>query len=543
MNNNRLTSWPKKIGLVVFGIVLTFVLLEIFLRLGGFLFLRLQENKNQFSLKRGGEVRILCLGESTTALGGDNSYPRQLETILNSSQSPHKFTVINKGIPATTTTQIVTRIKEYLDTYQPQIAVAMMGINDPAGALFDAKNARSNPLTNFAKDLRIYKLFKLLVAHLRHRATDKALKKLDAKLAQIEAQIAAHPNSFDYTKLAGFYRAERKWDQERATLVKALALNPRNYEALAALATNYQRGGDYGRALPLFQMMIKATPPQSEAQALAYNRLAETYQLNGQSEEAVAVYQSAIQNFTSRDIGSYGGLAEIYLDSGKTKEALALLEKQIQISPGGTGAYIKLAHCYRTTGQIDKAQALLQEAIRRSPSSAVLYNELGAILVENKKFTEAQIMLEKSLTLSREDFEGDSKGIYTNLAAAYEALGKKDEAAKLRGYLKNISSDYSGETYGNYQKVRKALSDRGVRMVVAQYPIRSLAPLKAMLEPSGDIVFVDNEKIFKEAVSQRSYDYYFTDRFSGDFGHCTPAGNHLLAQNIANAILKIAPNQ
>jgi len=35
-----------------------------------------------------------------------------------------------------------------------------------------------------------------------------------------------------------------------------------------------------------------------------------------------------------------------------------------------------------------------------------------------------------------------------------------------------------------------------------------------------------------------SYNDYFTDMFAGDFGHCTRKGNRLLAENIANVILK-----
>jgi hypothetical protein len=62
--------------------------------------------------------------------------------------------------------------------------------------------------------------------------------------------------------------------------------------------------------------------------------------------------------------------------------------------------------------------------------------------------------------------------------------------------------------------------------------------LKEILGYSKDIIFVDNEKIFKDALKEESPKEYFTDMFAGDFGHCTPKGNRLLAQNIADAILK-----
>ena len=50
-------------------------------------------------------------------------------------------------------------------------------------------------------------------------------------------------------------------------------------------------------------------------------------------------------------------------------------------------------------------------------------------------------------------------------------------------------------------------------------------------------MFVDNEKVFKEAIRKSSYREYFSDLFAGDFGHCTPKGYGLLAKNIASVVL------
>jgi len=61
--------------------------------------------------------------------------------------------------------------------------------------------------------------------------------------------------------------------------------------------------------------------------------------------------------------------------------------------------------------------------------------------------------------------------------------------------------------------------------------------LKKMLEDRENIVFVDNETVFKEALKQGKYGNCFTDSFGGEFGHCTPKGNRLLAENIGNIIL------
>lgn len=73
----------QKLLMVIFGLLLGALLIESGLRLGGFIYLSLQKYRNRISLMQHGAFRIICLGDSTTAIGGDDSYPGQLEKILN----------------------------------------------------------------------------------------------------------------------------------------------------------------------------------------------------------------------------------------------------------------------------------------------------------------------------------------------------------------------------------------------------------------------------------------------------------------------------
>jgi hypothetical protein len=105
------TTFLQKFYLFFFAFGVTLLILEVGLRLGGWAFLLLQEKHNRGNINSDVEYRILCLGESTTALGGENAYPAQLERILNSHPNARKFKVINKGFPATTTDQILAKVR------------------------------------------------------------------------------------------------------------------------------------------------------------------------------------------------------------------------------------------------------------------------------------------------------------------------------------------------------------------------------------------------------------------------------------------------
>jgi len=99
-------------------------------------------------------------------------------------------------------------------------------------------------------------------------------------------------------------------------------------------------------------------------------------------------------------------------------------------------------------------------------------------------------------------------------------------------------SCYKSITINSYRKLKEILDKRSTRLVCVQYPMSSLEPLKKIFGGQEGIVFVDNEKIFKDAVRKDGYRAYFKDIFGGGFGHCTDKGNRLLTENIARVILK-----
>ncbi len=92
------------------------------------------------------------------------------------------------------------------------------------------------------------------------------------------------------------------------------------------------------------------------------------------------------------------------------------------------------------------------------------------------------------------------------------------------------------ETVGNFHKMRNLLNARDTRLVIMQYPLRALEPLQKIFDPGDDIIFVDNESLFKEALTKGDFEDLFVDRFAGDFGHCTKKGNRMIAENIAKAM-------
>jgi len=72
-----------------------------------------------------------------------------------------------------------------------------------------------------------------------------------------------------------------------------------------------------------------------------------------------------------------------------------------------------------------------------------------------------------------------------------------------------------------------------------EYPARDAQPLRDLFAGADDVVVVDNEQTFLRASAERPLKETYLDLFAGIFGHMTPAGQKLLATNVADAVESI----
>jgi hypothetical protein len=129
---------------------------------------------------------------------------------------------------------------------------------------------------------------------------------------------------------------------------------------------------------------------------------------------------------------------------------------------------------------------------------------------------------------------------YGTISLLYEEMGKPELARAYAEKADRLRSEKLNPiTVQNYRRLKSILDKKGIRLVCVQYPMRPVELLKKIFQDEEEkVIFVDNEKIFRDVVKKDDYSAYFIDASIGDFGHCTEKGNRLLAENIANTILK-----
>jgi lysophospholipase L1-like esterase len=127
-----LTRVLARVGLVLIGLAMAVLLLELSLQLGS-LFVDAPIEPGTMSWKAG-DHRILALGDSNTygvwlRERDRESYPAQLERIWNDGQRPPAH-VLNLGYPGTNSSRLLGLYPEFIDAFDPDVALVMIGVND-----------------------------------------------------------------------------------------------------------------------------------------------------------------------------------------------------------------------------------------------------------------------------------------------------------------------------------------------------------------------------------------------------------------------------
>jgi hypothetical protein len=146
-------------GFSLAALTLFLLVAEGVIRLTGLALLAPSDLRNSVKPEDGSKLRILALGESTTAdffAANTLSWPRLLEEKLRNQGVNAR--VYNKGISGTNTSLIASRLPEYLEEFRPHIVVSMMGVNDGGDIVFGGYE--SSRLALWVSQIRLWKMMK-----------------------------------------------------------------------------------------------------------------------------------------------------------------------------------------------------------------------------------------------------------------------------------------------------------------------------------------------------------------------------------------------
>lgn len=210
------------------------------------------------------------------------------------------------------------------------------------------------------------------------------------------------------------------------------------------------------------------------------------------------------------DWASHSGLTELYRARGRHGEAEKVLRRSAARAPSVDWPRVLLAETLLLQDKAPEAETLLWEVLRRSSDPDMVNRVLLSL-----------------------DGVYRSRGRPELIGEAYRQV----VAFETRGaQARTAAAGVSPATTVNYRLLREMLRERGIRLVAVQYPTLPAAALRAVFPDPEGVLFVENRDGFSRALREGGYGSVFRDRSFGGWGHCTAAGDRLIAESVARAI-------
>ncbi|MFA5090970.1 MAG: tetratricopeptide repeat protein [Candidatus Omnitrophota bacterium] len=417
-------SFSKKILLVIAGVFFCFLILEAGLRLGGLILLALEEHRNTASAQKG-YYRILCLGESNTAAWGDNSYPAQLEEILNQRNIGIVFSVVNKGKGEINSLYILRQLENNLDRYKPHMVVVMAGINDNYIKYYEGFPDAD---TFLFQNIKLYKFIRVAYRNLLSKnrgdlficsnkyrvpasadlyplAAESGLTSTRGKMsyasheALLKSAIRLSPDAdATYVELGRFYIEENQPDKAEAVLRKAVEINPGSSVAYGMLGVSYRMLKRFRQAESALKRAVALKCDNQDA----YLELGWLYKEEGRLTEAKDNFTKVIGLNPKNEL-SYIGLGACYRSEGAMRKGEVCFRKAVELNPRNCWAYINLGWLYYDEARSIDAEKTFKKAIEACPQNSRVYIELGKFYTEEKSFPLAEQFFRQGISINPSD--------------------------------------------------------------------------------------------------------------------------------------------
>ncbi|KAJ1408188.1 Tetratricopeptide-like helical domain superfamily [Sesbania bispinosa] len=238
----------------------------------------------------------------------------------------------------------------------------------------------------------------------------------------------------------------------------------------------------YQKALTVFKSSKGENHPSV---ASVFVRLADLYHRTGKlresksyCENAMRIYSKPVPGTTAEEIA--GGLTEvsaIFESVDEPEEALKLLQKAMKLledKPGQqstiAGIEARMGVMYYMIGRYEDARSSFESAVaklrasgeRKSAFFGVVLNQMGLACVQLFKIDEAAELFEEARGILEQECgpcHQDTLGVYSNLAATYDAMGRVGDAIEILEYVLKLREEKLGIANPDFEDEKRRLAE------------------------------------------------------------------------------------
>ncbi|XP_066320912.1 protein KINESIN LIGHT CHAIN-RELATED 1-like [Miscanthus floridulus] len=318
---------------------------------------------------------------------------------------------------------------------------------------------------------------KALEIHREHSAPASLEEASDRRLMALVLDAKGdYDGALEHLVLASMTMVANGRDIEVATIDVAIG------NTYLALARFDEAVFSYQKALTVLK---SARGDDHPTVASVYIRLADLYHRTGRLRESKSYCENALRVYAKPAPGAApdeiaGGLMEIaaiYEALGDLDEALKLLQRALKLledSPGQwstvAGIEAQMGVLYYMVGRYADSRNSFESAVaklrasgeRKSAFFGVLLNQMGLACVQLFKIDEAAQLFEEARAVLEQECGAshpDTLGVYSNLAAIYDAMGRVEDAIEILEHVLKVREEKLGTANPDVEDEKKRLAE------------------------------------------------------------------------------------
>ncbi len=395
---------------------------------------------------------------------------------------------------------------ERLDPASAEIPAALAELyarlNRPADAVAAGERAiKANPQNPEANWI-LGSLYSRMAEMPTTRDTDRRTYSQRAVENLEKANRNAHPGV--PMMLGRLYLTDNQYDKAIALLVPFVTEQPDQVEAVALLAEAYQATDRDADAIALLEKSVVDSPE-------LYSTLGEVYQDQGRWSDAAKAYEGAVQE-RPQFLPLRTQWATALLNSGDAQRAREVLEEGSAGNSRSTRALYLLSEAQRRTRDFAAAEVTARRLIALDTRALGGPRQLAQIFRDQNEHQKIVTLLEPIVTprlkaadaadLTSETF----RGLYFDLAAAYESLRQFDKALGLLRQARTLSpTDPLVEI-----RLARSLEDGGkgddaiksLQAAVTKFPKEPMVKLQLASTLERGKKYNDAENVFRQMIAE-----------------------------------------
>jgi len=340
-----------------------------------------------------------------------------------------KFSVINKGVPAINTDDILLQLEDNLERYTPNMVVVMMGINDNRDDVKQFENEANSKTSQCIKSLKIYKLIKLLWLHTLSTAETQTSNNKNINQPYIQNNKQHKDQHKVSVSSENFSKDMQKNNTDGRSQQNTIEIHGKEeeYQKCIESACSYKREGVFLQAIEKFEKAIEINPDN----VWPYLYLGTCYSLIGNKIKEEEMYIKALKK-----------------------------------EPDNSSILTQLGWCYFLRGDYKRAENVFERAAEEEPKTWWPIFIFCQFCFYQREYEKAEEILKTAIKNNPQDDR-----FYELLSRTYAAKGKIFLANKYSHKAKMLRRySYNPITKKNYQKLKDIVLKRGLKHA---YPVDS----------------------------------------------------------------------